>query len=334
MRLWGFVSATCYYHQHLLAGLRVGDISGAIQAITTYGLSHGSQETLDAIVAMTQITKKGRSWQEFVNSVSAVRTVMDRETDPDWQIGSKVLPGFVMRAMDGDPRFAVDLTLLHRTIPAPDLDHIMATLGVKARTMGPATTLAGHVADPHPAGTPPAATEMCRAFQDGKCRFDKPEYGRWCKHSHGAALDRQRALDKKAYKAKAKPRVAPDATKAAAAAAAATTAKATAAKKASKPATDACFVCGSKNHGIDDCTEDRSDKVRGLLGEVPPAPPPAIDMALMADAIALALHRRAESSVEQEGATGLAADPLGIGSANALMDLQLAKLFNTNGANI
>jgi hypothetical protein len=331
MRLWAFCSATCYYHQHLLSGLRIGDISGILQAISAYGLSHGSQDTLDGITAMTTLTKKGHSWQELVTAISTVRAVLDRETDPDWQIGRKVLPGFVLRAMESDPRFDFELTLLRRTQPAPDLDHIMATLGAKARTMSKPSHLSGHIADPTPAPAPATGTtvELCRAFQNGKCRFDRPEHGRWCRHSHGAALDKQRAIDKKAYKAKPRTGGKPaDAAKPAA----------SAGKKPFNVAVDGCYRCGSKNHGIDDCTED---KVRGLAAAVPPAglttDGPSLGVTQMADAIALALQQRAANSLpsaaDQAGVSGLSADPLGVGPTNTLLDFHLAKIFNASGAN-
>ena len=177
MGIWSFCKAVCYHHGHLLAGLRVGDIAGATAAIAAFALCHGPEDTLDAVKMMAQLHKKGQQWGDFVDTVASIRRTLSRDTDPAWMIGSQLLPGFVMRAMDEDLRFQVELSLLRCTSPPPGIDHIMATLAFKARSLVKTQpTLSGNAAAVQDAKTNDssgpaqqrAVKEACRAFaRDG-----------------------------------------------------------------------------------------------------------------------------------------------------------------------
>jgi hypothetical protein len=256
MGVWQFCKAVCFHHTHLLTSLRVGDIAGVTAAIAAFALRHGPEDTLDAVKAMTQLHKKGQQWGDFVDNVAAIRRTLARDTDPDWKIGSQLLPGFVMRAMEEDNRFQVELSLLRCTVPPPGIDHIMVSLAFKARTLVKAPNpLTGHAAVAQPA--PPPATpskggagggrEPCRAFaRDGNCKFHVPAEGRFCRHSHGEAADRQTALDRATFKSTGgKPP---------------TKATGGKGKPGSRPpkAPDGCYRCASKLHSIDNCTEGPS----------------------------------------------------------------------------
>jgi hypothetical protein len=322
LRMWSFIKAVCYFHEHLVAGLRVGDISGVIEAIRKFSMSFGSQDTLDGVTAMATLTKKGKSWQEFINTVAKIRNVLDRESDPEWQIGKQLLPGFILRAMEGDPKFDVELTLLRRTRPTPDVNHIMSTLGTKARELSKGQpSLSGYVGAPsQAASTPQGVKELCRNFaRDGRCKFDRPSAGQWCRHSHGADEDVKRMAAKKAFK--------PATTNPAKQVPANTKVKA--GKGGAQAAPDGCYRCGSKNHGIDDCTEEVKASV-AVTSTTPTDQAPAFNVAEVATAIALALQ-------QQHGdgkAIGMVADPLGVGPSNVYgeLDHELAKLFNIKAA--
>jgi hypothetical protein len=254
MCAWQFCKAVCFHQAHLLVSLRVGDIAGATAAIATFALRHGPDDTLDAVKAMSNLTKKGQQWSDFVDTVASIRRALDRETDPDMKMGKQLLPKFVLRAMEDDNRFQVELSLLRCTVPAPGIDHVMATLAFKARSLIKAPhPLTGHAAvarPPDPPSTTPRGAgtgkEACRAFaRDGNCKFHVPAEGRFCRHSHGDVADRQTALDKATFKAKG-----------------GTAAKGTKAKQqhAGRPAKapDGCYRCASKLHSIDQCTEGPS----------------------------------------------------------------------------
>ena len=319
LTMWTFITAVCYHHAHLLSGLRVGDISGIVEAIRMFGMSHCFQDTLDSVTAMATLTKKGKTWQDFVAVVALIRNALDRESDPAWQIGALLLPGFIMRAMEADAKFEVELTLLRRTHPAPGVDHIMTTLGTKARelTNGSHKPLSGFAggptapppsyppSTPAPVLTPTRGMELCRAFQRaGKCMYDQPGRGKWCKHSHGVANDIKRMAAKKIYtdKAAAKPKGKPTPSK----------------------APTGCYRCASKNHGIDDCTEEVRAAVADPQQTPLPAAKPTPTIDAMATAIALAIQRGTAASP-----TGLIADPLGVGPNNTYgtIDHELAKIF-------
>ena len=325
LRMWAFVSAVCYHHAHLLSGLRVGDIAGIIAAIYKFGMSFGSHDTLDGVTAMATLEKKGKTWQDFVTTVANIRSVLDRETNPRWKIGDLLLPGYILRAMEADPKFDVELTLLRRTHPPPDVDHIMATLSTKARELSKNSKkplqLAAYAGGPPPATPthvqpPTSGKELCRKFQlSGECRYDRPSMGRWCKHSHGKDNDIKRMAAKRAYKP---PAPSPAATPAAAK------------HKTAQPASG-CFRCGSKLHGIDNCTEEVKANVADTL---PNTPLPGLTLDTMATAFAMAMGKQRDAAADQ--VAGMTADPLGVGPNNvadtlgvSALDHELAKLFNT-----
>jgi hypothetical protein len=317
--MWAFITSVCYHHPHLRSGLRVGDIYGIVEAIRKFGMSFGSEDTLDGISAMATLTKKGRPWQDFANTVALVRNVLDRESDPRWQIGDLLLPGFILRAMEADPKFDVELTLLRRIRPFPGVDHIMATLGTKARELSKGTpTLSGFVGTSTQSATPTAGKELCRKYaSEGYCKFDDPSKGRWCRHSHGADEDVKRMAAKKAF---VRPPAPPQGTQRGA--------KPKPGKGNQQSPPDGCYRCGSKNHGIDDCTEE----VKASVAVTPtplPVPPAAFNVNEVAAAIAQALQHQGAQ------ATGMVADPLGVGPNNiyGAMDHELAKLFTTKPSN-
>ena len=134
--------------------------------------------------------------------------------------------------------------------------------------------------------------------------YDQPSRGKWCKHSHGVANDIKRMAARKIYtdKVAAKPR----------------------GKPATPKAPDGCYRCASKNHGIDDCTEEVRAAVADPQQTPLPEASPTPTIAAMATAIALALQRGTKTSP-----TGMAANPLGVGPTNAYSDIdhELAKIF-------
>lgn len=331
LKLWSFIKATCYHHPHLLTGLRIGDIYGVMKQIMTYGLSHSTQDTLDAISALTKLTKKGTSWHDFVTAVTQIRNALDRETDDGWKIGNKLLPAYTLQAIEGESRFEVELTLLRRTQPPPTIDHILATLGAKARTFKTQNSVSGHVAattnTSDSSKTTSGGLEICRNFKNyGKCRFERPNFGRWCNKSHGTpAVDKQRAADRAAYKAN-NPTLPNQKHQS-------TSNPGPKQKPTPPPATDACYRCGSKNHGIDDCTED----VRGHIAAVPPGgaapgiynapPPPPPPHSGSFDDIANAVADVLQKRQLDDKVTGLVGAPASSPSHD--LDHELAKLFHT-----
>jgi hypothetical protein len=324
---WQFCLAVCFHHPHLRTGLRVGDIAGIVSAITTFALRHGAEDSLDAVRDMTTLHKKGKSWREFVETVAGIRRVFARNTDPRYHVGEALLPGFVLRAMDEDNRYHVELTLLRCTFPPPDIDHIMANLAAKDRTLTKsAPTLYGLGAA---APAPPAAAptnlkvEPCRNFATtGICKFHKPSFGRFCRHSHGAAADKQTALDRATYKAKGRPPRPPPVPP----------------PPPPKQAVQGhCYRCGSALHGIDDCTEDVTGAAATTLGPATNAQDIARWETLrsFADKLALRAKQNQVSDVIPSNPPALpaafAAAPA-IGPPNAYNDMQLlddelARLF-------
>jgi hypothetical protein len=262
-----------------------------------------------------------------VANVTSIRNVLDRETDPDWKIGSKLLPAFVMQAMESDSRFNIELTLLRRTKPYPDIDHILSSLGVRARTLK-SPQLSAHIAGappPQPPNAPanqrtPSATigglEVCRHYATRQaCRYERPKQGLWCRMSHGSvAIDKKRMEAKKDYQSK-KQNKKQEATKSA--------------------TTDACYRCGSKNHGIDDCTETVQANIATYN------PPKSGAFNDMATAVAEKIlqsknaYPNAPTALTATAALTTTADPLGVGTTNtagipdhADLNRALAQLFN------
>jgi hypothetical protein len=270
-----------------------------VEAIRKFGMTLGFEDTLDAVTAMASLTKKGKNWHDFVTVVTKIRAVLDQETNPRWRIGNQLLPGFILRAMEADPKFDVELTLLRKTQPAPDIDQILSTLGAKAREQSKGqhslTGFATTVQQPAPRPPPPGGQELCRNFaRDGKCRYDQPDSGHWCKHSHGAAEDVKRMAAQKAHRASGRAQSAPPR-------------KPKPGKGGQQQGPDGCYRCGSKNHGIDACTEEVKANVA-----VPSAAP--FNVSEVATAIALAMQQQ-QATTNQ--AVGMVADPLGIGPSNA-----------------
>ena len=323
--MWSFLVAVSFHHPHLSGGLRVGDIVGFVEAIRDFGVTMGFEDTLDAVTAMASLTKRGKTWPEYATEVAKIRTVLNQESDPRWKIGDQLLPGFILRGMQAESKFDIELTLLRKTHPPPDVDHIMSTLGAKARehskgqhtltalaasTSTPAASVATPVARP-PAGS---SLQLCRNFErDGRCRYDHPASGKWCIHSHGPTEDLKRIAAQKAFKAGGKPVARGRTPKPA--------------KVTQQQTSDGCYRCGSKNHGIDDCTEE----VKGNVA-VPAAnsSSSSLNVTDMAAAIALAMQQQQASAGD---AMGMVADPLGVGPSNvfntSLMDHELGKLFGS-----
>ena len=169
-----------------------------------------------------------------------------------------------------------------------------------------------------------AVKEACRAFaRDGNCKFHVPAEGRFCRHSHGTAADKQNAQDKATFKAKNPGKGGGD--------------RGGGGRKGKHGRTpkgpDSGYSCGSKLHFIDQCTAGPS----GHLGIA--ATPPSVPATNPADqetwktlrAFADRLSQRDnEMTAATDALHGQTAEILGPPSAYddiRLMDDELASLF-------
>jgi hypothetical protein len=322
LEIWAFMKAACLFQQHLLNGLRIGDISGLLEAITEAGPTFSFHDTMSANNSMTTLTKKGKSWQEFSALVFHIRDVFDRETDPTLRPGVNMLSKYVLQAMEAEKDFAFEVTLLRKLKPDPNLLHIMSTLAVLAKMIGgpkhAQPALQGFSAsslDSAPASGP-AAKDVCRSFKEtGKCRFENPSKGFWCRHSHGV-LDDARMKAKAAWVPKP--------------ASGGSSAPATKGRNRTPrpPSNDGCYRCGSKNHGVHACTEPLQAQTAQLPAAAAPVPTDTASTEDLASRIAwLELQARPPTSSPFAGM----ADPLGVGARNTIglsaVDEELDSLF-------
>jgi hypothetical protein len=316
LEIWAFMTAACHFQKHLLNGLRIGDICGLLEAITEAGPAFSFHDTMSSHDLMTALTKKGKSWHEFSALVYQIQDVFDRETDPKLRPGSNMLSKYVLKAMEAEKNFAFEVTLLRKLKPDPDLFHIMGTLAVIAKMHGGTkhADLSAFAASSLDSAPAPAQPDLCRIFKDtGRCRYENPAKGSWCKHSHGV-LDAARMKAKAAWASKPS---------------SGDTAPAARGKgrKGTLPS-GACYRCGSKNHGVHACTEPLQAQTADL-----PHAAAAAGVGTASTEELLSRIDRLESSARPATPSPFAgmADPLGVGPRNttglSAIDEELGALF-------
>jgi hypothetical protein len=221
MDAWEFLAATCYFHPHLLHGLRIGNIHGLWEAVKAATLEP-VDSTIMGITAVNPGSLSGAAYERHVNHLkesiklktntehmtnkyafTALLVVYGISDDPDF----KPAPSIISSANSDQ------LTIFHQ----PMSNNHQPMSSNHAKTSKPTAEPSGD----------PNFPEICKAFQrDRRCKFEDHRLG-GCRHSHGMENDKIRLA-----------------------------ARAIKIRPTRKPqAQPSCYRCGSKLHSIDNCSE-------------------------------------------------------------------------------
>jgi hypothetical protein len=180
--LWMMMVGLLVNFQELIHPILRYDTAALYLAINTLCFGRGVADVLDAVTEMT-VLKKTRAlpWATFQGQVVRLRNNLGRITNPFLQMGERVLVEFVMRALDSDAAYAVELALCRKDL-AVTLEEVMRAMTTVARTVeGPTSALITQVQ----ANFSKTNTEdrVCWDWERyGNCKFTKD--GGKCKFSH------------------------------------------------------------------------------------------------------------------------------------------------------
>jgi hypothetical protein len=180
--LWMMMVALMVNFQELIHPILRYDTATLYIAINTLCFGRGVADVLDAVTEMT-VLKKTRAlpWATFQGQVVRLRNNLGRITNPYLQMGERVLVEFVMRALDSDAAYAVELALCRKDL-AVTLEEVMRTMTTVARTVeGPTSALITQVQANF--SKAPTDERTCWDWEKfGTCKFTKN--GGKCKFSH------------------------------------------------------------------------------------------------------------------------------------------------------
>jgi hypothetical protein len=225
-------------HAGIVNAVRPYDIHALVKMVKVSCIGEDSVRVLNNIRDMVKLSKlPGQPFAPFCSEVTRLMAEMGRVTDDRYKIGPGVLPAFVLRAIEDDEAYQVDVAFLRRQ--GANLDKIIHDLSQKAVTVesGVAKVTGLQVSLGKGAGYGSGVSKgPCYNWRDnGACKF-----GEACRFSHAGASS-----------------VVPKASSTAPAASRA-----------------ACLECGSNRHGYRDCDrrkmrqKDQKEAVEGLRAEL------------------------------------------------------------------
>ena len=163
MNAWEFLSATCYFHLHLLQGLRVGDIHGLWKAIK--GVTHKIRVGA-TIMGITSL--KPEMWESCGRYVHYLKESIKLKTNAKHMANKYAFSSIlVIHGMSSDPDFKPELS-------------IAASAGTNQLTIFNQPFLANNPTYSVTTGTQlsgnPHFPEICKSFlRQGKCKYeDRP----------------------------------------------------------------------------------------------------------------------------------------------------------------
>ena len=165
---------SCVGYPLLLSQSVTGDIAAALKLIMSLIFGTSEQSVIKAMVALGSLAKPpSHSWESFTAEVLGISQALDGAQDSRLHLGSRILPLFVLRALDADPRLSVEVALLRRIGPDVTTERIINDIGVKMMQLGP-------VSAPIVGAVGAVAKRPCFKFRDqGACQF-----GDKCRFSH------------------------------------------------------------------------------------------------------------------------------------------------------
>jgi hypothetical protein len=224
MNAWKFLGATCYFHPHLLHGLRIGDIHGLWRAIKAATLKP-VVSTIMGITAFTHPLPGSLNGAAYERHVNHLKESIKLKTSAEHMYAFTAL--LVVHGISNNPDFkpapaiissgnSDQLTIFHQP---------MTSNRTKAGKLTANHTETGRL-PPDPSGDP-NFPEICKTFKrDGRCKFEEHRQN-GCRHSHGTENDKIRLA-----------------------------VRASKLQSTKKPQAQlSCYRCGSKHHSIDNCSE-------------------------------------------------------------------------------
>jgi hypothetical protein len=132
---WMMMVALLVNFQELIQPIVRYDTAALYRSINTLCFGRGVADVLDSITGMTLLKKtRELSWAKFQGQVVKLRNDLGRITNPFLQMGERVLVEFVMRAIDSDAAFAVELALCRKDLSIT-LEQVLKTMTAVARTV-------------------------------------------------------------------------------------------------------------------------------------------------------------------------------------------------------
>ena len=171
------------HHPDLVSAVRQHDVAALVMMVMTTCASKDGVRVLTNIFEMTSLKKlPGEPWSVLCSTVTRLHSEMGQVKDERFKVGSGILPAFLLRALDNDEDYKVEVALLRRQedVTVEDIVRAASIKSVVAEAGGvqPGGRLTGLGAAPFNRST--TATGVCYGWRDnGKCRF-----GEKCKFSH------------------------------------------------------------------------------------------------------------------------------------------------------
>ena len=169
-------SSVAVNYPSILSGVVHGNIAATVRVVFALIFGSSEQSVMAALSALTLLKKPpSMLWDEFAAEVTRLRQALSEVQDERLKVGARVIPLFVLQALDADPRLSVELAFLRRLGPDVTVDRIMSDVQIKMLQLG--APVAGNVA---------AVTQrakVCYNYRDkGACKF-----GDNCRFEHAGA---------------------------------------------------------------------------------------------------------------------------------------------------
>jgi len=175
---WAWLKPTLEHHSQLMDGVPRYDVYGLIDLVLMTFEDDKAEHQLDNIVSMTRLALRPGQWPVLRTETIRLGSEMSQVTDTDIRLPPKLLAMFVLRALDSDSDFAVQVASLRASnAKISDIIKVISKRDNELRASRPKPS--GHVASTDAGPQAERAIRVCYLFQKGECT-----YGEACKFEH------------------------------------------------------------------------------------------------------------------------------------------------------
>jgi hypothetical protein len=133
MVLFDLLVRSIPHHQFLVALCIAGDFAKVFGLAKRTALQPDVPSLLQAFTNMASLRKDtSTAWSKLSDQIMGIQASLSQVKNNSLKVGDQVLLQFVLRAMESDPRYALELSMIRRVSPLPSLEHVMAEFTAKA----------------------------------------------------------------------------------------------------------------------------------------------------------------------------------------------------------
>ena len=128
MYVYGELCASLPHHSHLVMLCKRGDFAKLYLAASAFSVTQSIPKFLTALRDLTTLTKS-QPWPQFAKKIMNFQSVFESCSVPGLTVSDRVFTECVLKATAVDARYKLEVALIRKRTPFPDLKTVLDVLG-------------------------------------------------------------------------------------------------------------------------------------------------------------------------------------------------------------